>query len=320
MACFYVMLSMVSHLLSHYIFHSAGTGITTGFAGLPRDYTFQLLRDGTPGSLMAKEVYTLDEDRERLANQRSEIEREVLSKVPAGQREWFQALMRASQSAGYWSDDHTYYCDFYISAMGRWIFIEFGRRFAEAGCIDDPEDIFFLLINEIRKAAIPMGNVNLRPYVERRKKAWQESLKVEPPPFYGDISQAEAIIRSDPTLHTATQHPIVREELKADLYGAAGSPGEVVGIAHVIMEVSGLTELKEGEILVAPGTSAPWVPAFSIISGLITDGGGVMSHPLIMAREYGVPAVVGCLEGTTKIKTGQRVKIDGDLGLVYILD
>ena len=94
----------------------------------------------------------------------------------------------------------------------------------------------------------------------------------------------------------------------------------VEGIARVIMGADKLSELKKGEILVAPGTSAAWTVAFSFIKGLITDGGGALSHPVIMAREYGIPCVAGCLQATQKIKTGQKVRIDGDAGVVYILN
>jgi pyruvate,water dikinase len=270
--------------------------------------------------LMTRDVFPLDAEKDRVIEQRKKTEKEVLAKVPEGQRDAFKVLMGGAQKSGYWSEDHTYFCDLYIGAMGRWIVTEYGRRFAEAGCIDNPEDIHFLHPNEIRKAAIPMGRVNLRPYVERRKKAWEESLKTDPPPFYGDISQAQSVLRSDPTLSVSTQIPIVRKELKADLYGAAAAPGITEGIARVIMGADKLGEIKPGEILVAPGTSTAWTVAFSIIKGLITDGGGALSHPVIMARENGIPCVAGCLEATAKIKTGQRVRVDGDRGVVYILD
>jgi phosphoenolpyruvate synthase/pyruvate phosphate dikinase len=92
----------------------------------------------------------------------------------------------------------------------------------------------------------------------------------------------------------------------------------IEGTARVIMDAKQLSELQKGEILVAPGTSAAWTVAFSFIKGLITDGGGALSHPVIMAREYGIPCVAGCLEATQKIKTGMKVKIDGDLGVVYL--
>lgn len=270
--------------------------------------------------LMSNEVFPADTERKRVVNAREETVKRVLEKVPAAQRPAFEVLMKAAQKSGYWSEDHTYYCDFYIGAMGRWIVTEFGRRFAEAGCIDDPDDVHFLHPDEIRKAAIPMERINLRPYVERRKKAFEENLTSDPAPFYGNIEQAQAILRSDPTLQVSTQVPIVREELKADLYGAAAAPGVIEGVAHVIMGADQLSELKKGEILVAPGTSAAWTVAFNLIAGLITDGGGSLSHPVIMAREYGIPCVAGCVEGTQKISSGQRVKIDGNLGVVYILD
>jgi pyruvate,water dikinase len=86
------------------------------------------------------------------------------------------------------------------------------------------------------------------------------------------------------------------------------------------MKADELHKLQPGEILIAPGTSAAWTVAFSIISGLVTDGGGALSHPVIQARECGIPCVAGCLKGTSKIKTGQRVRVDGDRGVVYILD
>jgi pyruvate,water dikinase len=268
--------------------------------------------------LMSQESFGFDTERTRLVKEREEAEKKVLAKLPSEQREWFSTLMKSAQKAGFWSEDHTYFCDLYVGAMGRWIVMEIGRRFAEAGCIDEVDDIHYLHIDEIRKAAIPMGDVNLRPYVERRKEAWQKSYNLDPPPFYGNIEKAQEVLKSDPTLSVSTQLPIVRKELKADLYGAAAAPGVVEGVARVIMGADQLSELKDGEILVAPGTSAAWTVAFSFIKGLITDGGGALSHPVIMAREYGIPCVAGCLEGTQKIKTGQRVKIDGNLGVVYI--
>jgi phosphohistidine swiveling domain-containing protein len=270
--------------------------------------------------LLREDVFLFDVERERIVKEREKAEEETLRRVPEAQREAFRVMMRGAQKSGYWSEDHTYYCDLYVGAMGRWIVTEFGRRFAEAGVIDDPEDIHFLHPNEIRKAAIPMGRVNLRPYVERRKKRYEENLKIEPKPFYGNIELAQEILRSDPTLSVSTQLPIVREELKADLYGAASAPGVVEGVARVIMSPEQLKELRPGEILVAPGTSTQWAVAFGIIKGLVTDGGGALSHPVIMSREYGIPCVAGCLEATKKIKTGQRIRVDGNQGVVYILE
>jgi phosphohistidine swiveling domain-containing protein len=203
--------------------------------------------------------------------------------------------------------------------MGRWITREIGRRFAEADVINDPEDIYFVLADEIEKAMVPMGKVKLHRCANRRKREWKRYLKLEPKPFYGNIGRVQEMIRKDPTISVSTSAPIVREELKADLYGAASAPGVVEGVARIIMTEEKLADLKPGEILVAPGTSAPWTPAFEIIEGLITDGGGALCHAVIVAREYGIPAVTGCVEATKKIRTGDKVKVDGNLGVVYIV-
>jgi pyruvate,water dikinase len=270
-------------------------------------------------AITTKGAYGIDQRREQALREREEAEKEVLAKVPAEQRGWFEALMKAAQKAGYWSEDHTYYCDLYCHGMGRWVTREIGGRFAEAGVIDDPEDVYFLIADEIEKAMIPMGKVKLHRYVNRRKREWKGYLKLEPKPYYGKIELVQEMIRKDPVITVSTSAPIVREELKADLYGAASAPGVVEGVARVIITEDKLAEIQPGEILVAPGTSAPWTPAFEIIQGVVTDGGGALCHAVIVAREYSIPAVTGCLEATRKIKTGDRVKVDGDLGVVYIL-
>jgi pyruvate,water dikinase len=261
--------------------------------------------------------FSLDETRKGTIEERDEAVEEVLAKVPEGQKEWFKVLMKGAQKAGYWSEDHTPYLDYYVCALGRWITRELGGRFFKASCVDDPEDIYFLLPDEIRKAYIPMEKANLRSYVEKRKKDWEENLKKEPKQFYGNIERVHEMIMKDPSISVSVQAPIVRPELKADLYGSAAAPGIVEGIARVVMSESQLGEVQPGEILVAPGMSAPWTPVFEIISGAITDGGGATSHPVIVAREYRIPCVVGCLEATKKIRTGDRVRLDGNLGVVY---
>jgi pyruvate,water dikinase len=256
--------------------------------------------------------------RDQLTKEREEAEKEILAKVSAEQRDWFEALMHAAQMAGFWSEDHTYYCDLYAGAMGRWITREIGRRFANAGVIDDPEDVYFLIVTEIMKGLIPMGRVKLQQYVEARKKEWERYLTVTPQLLYGKPELMGEMVRKDPVILVASCVPNVREELKADLYGGASAPGVAEGIARVVMTENELGALQPGEILVAPATSAQWTPAFEIIKGVVTDGGGALSHAVIVAREYGIPAVTGCQEGTKKIRTGDRVKVDGDLGIVFI--
>lgn len=270
-------------------------------------------------ALLTGGTYAINERRIKAISEREEAEKEIMARVPSDQKGWFEALMKTAQKAGYWSEDHNYYLDLYCAAMGRWITREIGQRFAEADVIDNPEDVYFLIADEIEKAFIPMGKVKLQSYVERRKNEWKGYLKVTPKPYYGKIELVQEMIKRDPVITVSTSAPIVREDIKADLFGAASAPGVVEGVVRVIMSEDELANIQPGEILVAPGTSAQWTPAFEIIKGIITDGGGALCHAVIVAREYGIPAITGCLEATKKIKTGDRVKVDGDLGVVYIL-
>ena len=128
------------------------------------------------------------------------------------------------------------------------------------------------------------------------------------------------ILKADPTLQVSSQMPVVRPELRADLYGAASAPGVVEGVARVVSSIAELAEVKPGEILVAPGVSTEWVSVFGIIKGLVTDGGSALSHPVIMSRELGIPCIAGTQEATKKIKTGQKIRVDGNRGVVYILE
>lgn len=111
-----------------------------------------------------------------------------------------------------------------------------------------------------------------------------------------------------------------KPELKVDLYGTASSPGVVEGLARVILSEDHLSEIQPGEILVAPATMPSWAPVFSKISGVITDSGGMLSHAVIVGREYRIPAVAGTMEATKKIKTGQRIRLDGERRHVYVLE
>jgi pyruvate,water dikinase len=105
-----------------------------------------------------------------------------------------------------------------------------------------------------------------------------------------------------------------------ELNGAGASPGEVEGPARVVRGLDDLDTVRAGEILVCTITSPAWAPIFSKISATVTDIGGIMSHAAIVSREYGLPAVVGTGMATSRIKTGQRLRVDGTAGLVTIMD
>ena len=99
--------------------------------------------------------------------------------------------------------------------------------------------------------------------------------------------------------------------------GSPASPGVVSGIARVILSPAG-ARLEPGEILVAPSTDPGWTPLFLTAGGLVMEMGGMMSHGAVVAREYGIPAVVGVAGATEQIRTGQRITVDGAAGTVVV--
>jgi pyruvate,water dikinase len=104
-----------------------------------------------------------------------------------------------------------------------------------------------------------------------------------------------------------------------ELKGCAASPGVAEGPARVITSVDQLSAVQSGEILVCPITSPSWAPVFTRIKAAVSDIGGIMCHAAIVSREYGLPAVVGTGFGTKLIKTGNRIRVDGNTGMVTVL-
>jgi len=102
------------------------------------------------------------------------------------------------------------------------------------------------------------------------------------------------------------------------LQGVAGSPGIVTGISRIIQGPAEFGKLKKGEVLVAPITNPVWTPLFAVASAVVTEVGGILSHGAIVAREYGIPAVMSVAGATRLLQDGQQVTVDGNKGLVYL--
>ncbi len=107
--------------------------------------------------------------------------------------------------------------------------------------------------------------------------------------------------------------------VEGTLVGSPVSPGVVEGIVHIVFDPH-QSQLDAGEILVCPGTDPAWTPLFLAAAGLVMEVGGLMTHGSVVAREYGIPAVVGVTDVTSRLQTGQRVRVDGTAGKVEILD
>jgi len=180
---------------------------------------------------------------------------------------------------------------------------EVGRQLADAGTIDHVHDVFFLDLGDARRG---LAGENLRALVAERREAYEQELKRRHIP---------RLLLSDGTEPEAVAVETVRTD--GALAGSPASAGTVTGRARVVLDPVG-AHLEPGEILVAPSTDPGWTPLFLTAGGLVMEMGGSNSHGAVVAREYGIPAVVGVPEATHKIETGQLITVDGAAGLVTL--
>ncbi len=292
------------------------------------------VEDPTPALVNVKQFlhkggdFSLDHERAKATTARLAAEAEVLAKITPEQKGWFTTLLRLAQKSGVFSEEHDHYLDLYTHAMIRRSCLGLGRRFVQAGAIDDAEDTFFLMPDEMRKTGLAPDQFNLRPLVDRRRQEWQGWCEKGNPPVIlkdgFDMDQAMGVLvqSNDPIALKVVvgSMPVVRPELKADLHGTCGSPGVIEGLARVVLSEEHLSEVLPGEILVAATTSPSWTPVFSFIGGVVVDRGASLSHAAIVGREYGIPVLMNVFTGTQAIKTGQRIRVDANMGALYILD
>ncbi|MCH8102610.1 MAG: hypothetical protein IIB28_05595 [Chloroflexi bacterium] len=208
-------------------------------------------------------------------------------------------------------EDHGFYIDQASSCLVRMAIAELGRRLARKGVIDDGEDVFFLELGEASKAM--SGLTPMQDVVSERAariEAWSE---LSPVRFLGTIPT------ENPPKEAIAQVRMAEDgdESRA-LEGQPASAGRASGPARVVITPAQFGKVKQGDVLVCRSTSPTWTPLFSIVCALVSEAGGVLSHPAIIAREHGLPAVVGVIGATDLIVDGQFVEVDGDSGVVRI--
>ncbi len=192
---------------------------------------------------------------------------------------------------------------------------EVGETLADAGIIDDAGDVFFLDFKDARHG---LDGKDLHELVARRRETYELELKRRHVPrvLLSDGTEPEAL----PTgfLSRGNGRPASEGALPDGmLLGTPASAGTVTALARVIMDPVG-AHLEPGEILVAPSTDPGWTPLFLTAGGLVMEMGGPNSHGAVVAREYGIPAIVGVPDATSRISSGQMVAVDGAAGTVVI--
>lgn len=184
-----------------------------------------------------------------------------------------------------------------------------GQELARAGRIRAPDDVFFLDLTEAR---VGLRGADLRGLAAERRRNYQREMRRRHIPrlLLSDGTDVEAAMAASTQASPSAGQP-------GALAGAPASAGTVTGKARVILDPAG-ARLEPGEILVAPSTDPGWTPLFMTAGALVMEMGGPISHGAVVAREYGIPAVVGVPDATLRIKTGDTVTVDGAAGTVTV--
>ena len=233
----------------------------------------------------------------------------------------FEFLLGAAQKARFLKEEHTAWLDFPATYYARQVVIELGRRLQAAGVIDSADDVFYLYMEELRATLDASPMPDRRALVAKRLANEAHFGAITPPPRLG-------ILPPGPP----PDNPVIRAVMKvfgapppvsdnpSVLLGLGGSAGVVRGRARVLRSLAEADKLGAGDILVTATTTPPWTPLFANIAGVVTDAGGILSHPAVVAREYGIPAVVGTGRATSAIADGQTIEVNGDTGSVRIIE
>jgi rifampicin phosphotransferase len=204
---------------------------------------------------------------------------------------------------------HSYDIDYPSLLATRDALLGFGRRLAAEGLLDAPDDVWLLEFEELC-AAVAGGGLELRDLVARRREELAEGLRRGPQPFLGELPEA------------AERHGALEKFYGGGggaLEGAGASPGIAEGTARVVAGPDDFGRVCAGDVLVTTTTTPAWTPLFGSLAALVTETGGILSHAAVVAREYGIPAVVGASGATAAIPDGARVRVDGASGAVVIL-
>jgi pyruvate,water dikinase len=270
-----------------------------------------------------------------LAAERERITDEYRQLLPNDLRPPFDEQLALSRLVFPHVESHGFYIDHWYHTLFWNKVREFGALLVRHRFLADSEDVFFLRHSEIRSAIEELrmdwstgagqarGPSYWPPIVERRKAIYEAMREWTPPPALGSVPDAITDPVTIMLLGITTER---LEEWRASdgadertLTGFAVSPGIAEGTARLVLSPDRLGELEQGEILVAPFTSPSWTPVFGKIAAAVLDTGGIMSHAAIVAREYGLPAVTGTGSATKRIKTGDRLHVDANTGVVTIL-
>jgi pyruvate,water dikinase len=253
----------------------------------------------------------------RSIERRQEAAREIESKLSGEQLDRFKSLLEACQAHVSISEARAFW-QLTLDGSLRVPLLSLGRKLVEAGVLGEPNDVFFLSMEELTEAAHDPSS-SQRATIRHRKADLERWERLTPPPFVGappkEPDMPPAMQRAVSRFTGSGVKPSAEESV---IKGNAASRGVVRGRARIIREIGEARRLQKGEILVCRSTAPPWTPLFAIASAVVTDSGGILSHSAICAREFGIPCVVGTQTATQQIADGAMITVDGGEGIVRI--
>ena len=245
---------------------------------------------------------------------------ELMDDVPPGEgRDKLQTALDLSLRMNPLTPDHHFYIDQGTNARLRIILIAIGKKLAQGGLLDDPEDVMYLHYNELRLLMTNASAVDARTLVSQRRDEREDAYHIRPREWAGTATETALAFPYNSLWGFPEKFYREPPKTTGEIKGLAASPGVVDGTARHVSSIEEFNQVKEGEILVCRMTNPAWVVLFTKIVGLVTDAGGVTSHPAVVSREFGIPAVVGTSNATERIKTGDRVRVNGSTGIVEVL-
>lgn len=245
--------------------------------------------------LMAEADALVETVRQRLADRPDDLER-------------FEQALGHAREIGPLTEGHNYWIDRKVHATLRRFVMKVGGRLAQAGMLEKPQHVLFLHRDEV--PALLLEPADRSDLVKQRRETHGRQLGISPPQVLGRPAD-EPSGRFGGERFDSGQANLLK--------GTGASAGRVRAIARLTLGPDDFARVQPGEIIVCPSSNPSWVPLFAIAAGLVTDTGGVLSHAAVVAREFGLPAVVGTGDATSRIADGRMVELDGMTGDVRLL-
>jgi pyruvate,water dikinase len=252
-------------------------------------------------------------EQQRLGQERDEFIARTMARLEPEGRTRLQAVLEGATDLAPLQEDHNFYIDQRLAFMPRRLVLAIARRLVSAGMLDAPSDIFYLRVGEVR-SALREETGDYRDIAARRREEMAGWAEESPPPTLGAPAPASDGLPTG--FGGSRQLPADQPNL---LHGNASSAGIARGPARVLRNLGEVDRLKPGDVMVARTTMPAWTPLFAVACAIVVETGGVLSHPAVTAREYGIPAVLGVSDATRVLRDGQLLEVDGTRGTVRVL-